>query len=120
MSGTTGNRNRAIAVAVRDLVATYAQHAGFPEAAPRPYARKLSEALDDPFAPDVSGIPGVHLAVSSRLNHRLSEDLDAARRAGAINGAGVAALVQWRSERDVSEAFVVLGLDDFLQLVSTP
>lgn len=113
---SAGNQNRVIHAAVRDIVANYIGTQGLDVTA-KPYSRKISEGLEHALAPDVAGLPGVHLDVSSRLTHRLSIDLDSARRAGSINGADVSAFVQYRPERDPGESFVVLGLDQFCHLL---
>lgn len=117
MTGAAGNRNRAISHAVRGLVSAYMDTAGF-ETTPKPYASRISESLEHALEPDIGGLlPLVHLDVSSRLQHRLADDLDSARRAGAVNGAEVSAFVQYRSEKPIAEAYVVLGLDHFAQLL---
>lgn len=116
MSVAAGNQNRAIAVVVRELIASYLDREGF-DAVAKPYQPRISDSLDHTFAPDVAGLPRTHLDVSSRLTHRLSIDLDGARRAGAINGAEVSAFVQYRANKDISESFVILGLDHFSKLL---
>ena len=115
MTGPVGNQNRAIAIAIRNLVSTYLGTEGF-NTVPKPYHRRVSESLDSAVDPDVSGIDGVHIDVSSRLQHRLSDDLDAARRAGHINGSDVAVLVQYRPERPVSESYAIVGPSSFMPL----
>lgn len=82
MSGAAGNRNRAISHAVRNLVSGYLETEGF-ETTPKRYASRISESLEHALEPDIAGLPLVHLDVSSRVLHRLSDDLDGARRAGA-------------------------------------
>lgn len=116
MSTPTGNKNRAIAVVVRGLIASYLEHEGI-DAVAKPYHSRISDSLDHAFEPDVAGLPRTHLDVSSRLTHRFAEDLDGARRAGAINGAEVSAFVQYRANKDISESFVILGLDHFSKLL---
>lgn len=116
MSAPVGNANRAIAVVIRGLISSYLVTEGF-DTTPKPYSRKISDSLETALDPDVTGLPGVHLDVSSRLTHRLSEDLDAARRAASINGTELGAFVQYRPERSVAEAYVVLGLDHFAKLL---
>lgn len=112
-----GNASSGVHNAVRQLAATYFQRQGFAAVAKRHRAR-LSDAFgDDGLDPDVQGLPGVHLAVTSRLHHRFSSDLDAARRAADLNGSKVAALLQWRSERDIAEAYIVMTARDFSRLM---
>ncbi|KZE41588.1 hypothetical protein [Microbacterium sp. T32] len=121
MPAAIGNANPSVHHAVRELTVGYLRAEGFDVSAKRHHAR-LSDALaDDMLAPDVEGIPGVHLAVTSRLRHRLSGDLDAARRAADINGTSVAAVLQWRAERPIADAYVLVSLADFARLVrATP
>lgn len=116
MTGARGNQNRAIAVAIRGLVAAFLDAHGH-EVSAKPYARRISEALDGALAPDVAGIPGVHLDVSSRLQHRLSDDLDSAVRAAKINGDQLAVLVQYRPDRDVGQAYAICTLADMSKLL---
>ncbi|MDD7929883.1 hypothetical protein [Microbacterium thalli] len=116
MSGAAGNRNRAISHAVRNLVSGYLGTEGF-ETTPKPYAGRISDSFETALEPDIQGLPGVHLDVSSRLQHRLADDLDSARRAGAVNGTEVSAFVQYRAERPIPESYVIVGLDHFAKLL---
>lgn len=113
---SAGNRNRAISHAVRGLVASFMRSEGF-DAVAKAHISRISEGIDAALDPDIAGIDGVHIDVSSRVQHRLSEDLDDARRTAAINGRHIAALVQYRPSRDVEQSFVVMGLDHFSKLL---
>jgi hypothetical protein len=112
-----GNVSPSVHAAVRDLTVGFLQGERFDVSAKRRHAR-LSDSLgDDTLAPDVHGLPGVHLAVTSRLRHRLSTDLDAARRAADLNGTPVAAVLQWRAQRPIADSYVLVTLADFAKLV---
>lgn len=104
--------------AMREIVAVFLAEEGFSDAKAKPTFTRISEGLDLADMPDVAGVPGVYMAVSARRAHRLSVDLDAARREADAAGYPVAALVQTR-ERSVGEAFVILTLSDFVKLART-
>lgn len=116
MSGPAGNRNVALHSAVRELVSRYLETRGF-ETTARPRQAKISSSLNGEVRPDVSGVPGVFLDVTSRGTHRLSVDLDAARSGADVTGDPVAAFVQHRAGRPIAEAFAVLSLSDFATLL---
>lgn len=106
--------------AVTDLAATWLRSAGFEDASPRPYHSKISDALGEGvLGPDIRGIEGVHLRVSTRGSFRLGGDLDDARRAAALSSeSDVAALLQLRRGGSaINEAFVVVALSDFARLL---
>ncbi|MFF0909737.1 hypothetical protein ACFWZW_03490 [Microbacterium enclense] len=120
MPAASGNASRAMHFAVTDLAATWLRSAGFEDAAPRPYHAKISDALDEGvLGPDVRGISGVHLRVSTRGSFRLGGDLDDARRAAALSNRGeVAALLQLRRGGSaIAESFVLVTLEDFARLL---
>ncbi|MFG6502511.1 hypothetical protein [Microbacterium sp. P05] len=117
------NKNRSVHRAVVDLVgAFFEQEEIFATVAPRPSRVapiKISEALDvdlDTLAPDIA-IPGVAVTVTSRLRHRLSDDLDAATRTAVLTGAPVGALVQWRADVGIDQSYAVMSLAHFAKLV---
>lgn len=112
MSRPAGNRNVALHHAVRELVSAYLETRGFDTTA-KPRVSTLSGSLGRGIAPDVSGVPGVYLDVTSRGVYRLSVDLDAARSGGDVTGYPIAAFVQHRAGRPVEESFVVMQLGDF-------
>lgn len=77
----------------------------------------LSDSLgDDSLDPDLT-LAGVDLNVSSKLTHRLSEDLDSVTRGAKIRGVGVGAFVQWRGDKQIENAYVITTLGDFAKLV---
>lgn len=117
MSGPAhGNRNRSVHVAVRDLVALYLDAEGI-AATPKRTPHGLSDSLgDDALDPDLS-LAGMDLNVTSRLTHRLSDDLDAVTRAAAIRGVPVAGFVQWRGDRPVEQAYAILPLSGLAKLI---
>ncbi|WP_350352499.1 hypothetical protein ABS642_05160 [Microbacterium sp. A8/3-1] len=100
-----------------DLVALYLDGEGISSTAKRTPARLSDSLIDDvAIAPDLS-IPGVHLDVTSRLSpYRLSEDLESAQRAAAINRTPVAGFVQWRGDKEIENSYVVLDLQSFARL----
>lgn len=112
-----GNKSRSVHAAVRDLVALYLDSRGIASTSKRE-PKGLSDALeDDALDPDLT-LDGVDLKVTSRLRpFRLSEDLESAQRVAAIRGSKLGAVVQWRSERDIANAYVVVSLDDFTKLI---
>lgn len=113
-----GNKSRSIHRAVVDLVGYYLDAEGIATTTKRT-PTGLSDSMSDDvaLAPDLS-LPGVHLDVTSRLSpFRLSEDLESAQRAAAINATPVGAFVQWRAEREVEQAYVITSLRDFAKLV---
>lgn len=126
MTGALGNANRGVHGAVTQLAAMYFRSAGFEGAQPRPYRAKISDDIESGvLRPDVEGVEGVHVRVSTRGDSlRLGGDLDATRRAAALNARGdVGVLVQLRKgESPISEAFAVLALADLARLLggSTP
>ncbi|KAA9154747.1 hypothetical protein F6B41_12285 [Microbacterium lushaniae] len=115
MTGTAGNRNVALHQAVRELVSAYLETRGF-DTTPKPRESTLNAALGSGIVPDVSGIPGVHLDVTSRAVYRLSVDLDSARAGADVTGHPVAAFVQHRAGRPIEQSFVILELGDFATL----
>lgn len=117
MSGPIGNRNVSVHHVVRELVSRYLETRGFATTA-RPRQAKISSALDGGVRPDVSGVEGVFLDVTSRGTYRLSLDLDAARSGADVTGDRVAAFVQHRAGRPISDAFVVMSLADFATLAT--
>ncbi|WP_431072106.1 hypothetical protein [Microbacterium phyllosphaerae] len=118
MSGPAyGNKNRAIHRAVVDLAASYLDAEGITAITKR-RASTISDALADDivFAPDLA-VEGVHLDVSSKLTHKLAEDLESAQRAAAINGTLAAGFVQWRGDKEIDQAYVVTSLAHFAKLI---
>lgn len=112
-----GNTNRSVHAAVRDLTASYLAAEGIATVAKK-MPKTVSESLgDDVLDPDLA-LDGVDLRVTSRLRpFRLSEDLESVTCGAALRGVDVAAVVQWRSERPIEEAFVVLDLQSFTKLL---
>lgn len=111
------NTNRSTHRAVVDLVGSFLDIEGIASTVTSRPAT-ISESLDgDGLAPDLA-LDGVDLDVSSRLSpYRLSESLDAVNSAAALRGVEIGAFVQWRSERPISEAYVITSLRDFSKLV---
>jgi hypothetical protein len=121
MTGPAGNRNVALHQAVRELVSSYLETRGFDTTA-KPHETTISESLGKGVEPDVLGLPGVFLDVTSRGTYRLSVDMDSARAGADVTGHRVAAFVQHRAGRPIEESFVILELRDFATLaqLSTP
>lgn len=118
MTTATGNQNRSVHAAVTDLCVVYLEQAGFEGVVARPYHERLSDELREDLAGgDVRGLPGVHLDVRSRLRHRLDVDMDRARVGADLSGQSVAAFVQWRSSRPVSDSYVVMDFRSFVALM---
>lgn len=118
MTGATQNKNRSVHVAVRDLVSLFLDSRGISSTVKRD-PKRLSDSLgEDALDPDLA-LDGIDLRVSSKLRpFRLSEDLEQAQRVAAIRGSKLGAVVQWRSERPIESAFVVVSLQDFSKLVN--
>lgn len=116
MSGPAhGNRNRSAHRAVVDLVQLALDARGISSTTKRE-PKTLSDSLgDDALDPDLA-LDGVDLKVTSRLTHRLSEDLESAQRTAVIRGTAMGALVQWRGDRPIDQAFVIVSLSDFATL----
>lgn len=114
MGAPMGNRNRARHTAATALVANYLDAQGI---ATTTHARpsKISEGIGD-VRPDIDA-EGLAVTVTSRVDQRLSPDLDSAVVTARLSGAGAGALVMWRSQRDISEAYAVLTLADFAKLI---
>ncbi len=121
MSGPApGNRNLATALAVRELVAAHLSAEGF-DAIARRHAGKLSEAAADALVPDVDGLPGTFVVVSSRRNpYRFWEDLATAENGAALTGRRRGVLIQWRSSQPIGQAFAVMSLDTLAGLLRSP
>jgi hypothetical protein len=119
MTTAVGNQNRSVHAAVTDLCVLYLEQSGFAGVAAKPYREKISDALgdDDLAQSDVRGLHGVHLDVRSRLRHRLDVDMDRARVGADINRQPVAAFVQWRGSRPVSDSYVVMDFRSFVALL---
>jgi hypothetical protein len=117
MSGPAhGNRSRATALAVRELVALHLQGAGL-DATPRKARGRLSDAAADALAPDIDGVPGTWITVSARTHPRFWDSLPDAQRRAALTGKDRGVVVHWRSSEPIGEAFVVLALDDFAAML---
>lgn len=110
-----GNRNIALHSAVRELVASYLRTRGFDTTA-APRDPTVSAALARGIRPDVAGIAGVYLDVTSRGTYRLSVDMDSTRAGADLTGHPVAAYVQHRAGRPIQQSFVILELGDFATL----
>ena len=112
-----GNTNRATHRAVVDLVGLYLDGAGIVTTRKRT-PTSLSDSFTDDvvLAPDLA-VHGVHLNVSSKLTHKLWEDLESVQRGAAINHTPVGAFVQWRGEQEIADAYVVTSLADFAKLI---
>ena len=116
MSAAPGNRNAATGAAIRELIALTLSRHGVP-AQPRRHLAKISTHLGDAVMPDVEVGGGVWIDTTSRLRHKFSIDLDAARTAADLAGRDVAVLVQWRGGRPPEDAYAVLSLLDLSKLL---
>lgn len=114
MPAAYGNKSRATHAAVVDLVAGYLDSKGIAATAHHRPA-KLSDAVGD-IQPDVSA-EGIALNVTSRLQHRLSIDLDAATDTARLSESPVGAFVQWRGDRPVDQSYVVMSLGTLAALI---
>ncbi|NYF30062.1 MULTISPECIES: hypothetical protein [unclassified Microbacterium] len=117
MPAAYGNKSRSVHTAVRDLVSLYLDARGIPSTSKRT-PTSLSDSLgEDALDPDLA-LDGVDLKVTSRLRpFRISEDLEMAQRTAAIRGTMLGALIQWRSEQPIEQAYAIVSLDDFAKLV---
>ncbi|MDQ0725695.1 hypothetical protein [Microbacterium sp. W4I20] len=117
MSGAPGNASRSVHRALRDLVASYLDSQGI-QAVTKRQAVSISDSLSEEVAlvPDLS-ISGVDVDVSSKLRHRLSESLDSVQRGAILRDVPAYGFVQWRADRDISGAYVVLDLASFARLL---
>lgn len=81
-------------------------------------ATSVSSSLgEDAIDPDLA-LNGVDLKVPSRLRpFRTAEDLEKAQRTAAIRGTTLGALIQWRSEQPIDQAYAIVSLNDFAKLV---
>lgn len=112
-----GNTNRSTHAAVRDLVSMYLDAHGIATTAKRTPTGLSDSLSDDAIDPDLA-LDGVDLRVTSRKRpYRLSEDLESITGSAAIRGVPVGAVIQWRSERPIDQAFVVLDLQSFTKLL---
>lgn len=105
----------------RELVALQLQVSGIETARVRPLPRKISEELAEEGArPDIEGVPGWHLDAAADIQSRLSVRLDAAEQSARFAGTPHAAVALYRQGRPTSEAYVVMSLGTFAQLVAQP
>lgn len=110
------NRNHAVHRAVSALVHEYIQGEGIPSTHyPRP--TRLVD-LTDELRPDVDAA-GLAITVSSKLRHRLSEDVAAAVGIANLSGSPVGCVVQWRADEPISNAYAVMRLQDLATLIKT-
>lgn len=112
--------NRARGVAFREAVALVLKIAGHQDAVPRRRGerRKLSEAiLDESLEPDVDGLRDVWLDVRADVAPRWSSSLDAAEQSARLSGRRFAAVTQWRQGHGVADAFVVMTVATFGDLI---
>lgn len=110
------NRNHAVHRAVSSLVHDYLQSEGIPvKHYPRP--TPLVDLSDEVHA-DVDAA-GLAITVSSKLRHRLSEDLDAAVGVANLSGSPVGVLLQWRANKPIPGAYAIVTLRDLATLVKT-
>ncbi len=111
------NKNRSVHRAITDLIGLFLDQEGITAITKRTPTTLSDSMTDDVVAPDLA-IKNVHLDVTTRLSpFRLSEALESAERAAAINETPVAGFVQWRGDRPVADSYVVLSLRDFSKLV---
>lgn len=117
MSGPAhNNRNRSTHRVIVDLVQLALDARGISSTARRD-PKSLSDSLtDDAVDPDLA-LVGVDLNVSSRLTHRLAEDLDSVARGAQIRGVPISAFVQWRADEQIENAYVVTSLASFSKLI---
>lgn len=117
MPAAYGNKSRSVHTAVRDLVSLYLDARGIPST-PKRTPTSLSDSLgEDALDPDLA-LDGVDLKVTSRLRpFRIAEDLEMAQRTAAIRGTTLGALIQWRSEQPIEQAYAIVSLADFTRLV---
>ncbi|MFF8187855.1 hypothetical protein ACF044_11430 [Microbacterium sp. NPDC016588] len=102
--------------AVSALVHEYIQGEGIPSTHyPRP--TRLVD-LTDELRPDVDAA-GLAITVSSKLRHRLSEDVAAAVGIANLSGSPVGCVVQWRADEPISNAYAVMRLQDLATLIKT-
>lgn len=110
-----GNRNRGVHRAVTDLTALFLAGEGIDSTVKTTYARISDSLGDDALDPNIA-LDGIDLRVSSKLVHRLSEDLATVTRGAEIRGVPIAAVVQWR-DKAIENSYAIVSLADFAKLV---
>ncbi|MEZ3156683.1 hypothetical protein AB1K56_07080 [Microbacterium sp. BWR-S6Y] len=99
-----------------DLAREYIAGEGLPVTSyPRP--TRLMD-ISDEIHPDLD-VAGVAVSVTSRRTLRLSDDLDSAVGIANLSGSPVGAVLQWRGDKPISDAYLITRLSDFLTLVHT-
>lgn len=112
-----GNKSRSVHRAVKDLVGLFLESEGILATTKRTPTRISDSLGDDALDPDLA-LNGLDLKVTSRLRpFRLAEDLEMAQRTAAIRGTALGALIQWRSEQPIENAYAIVSLQDFVKLV---
>ncbi len=79
--------------------------------------RRISDGLTDTIVPDVEIGSDIWIDTTSRLRHRFSMDLDAARTSADLARRDVAVLVQWRAGRPPEDSYAVLSVRDLTKLL---
>jgi hypothetical protein len=115
MTGTS--RNLTDQLRFREATALFLNLSGLDDAVARPMRRKISEGIGDSTS-DVTGVPGWHLATSSRTTLRIAGDLDTAH--AEADGDQLVALVQHRRERPLGDSLVCMTLETFSRMLVTP
>lgn len=115
---TSDSRARARAARFREAVHLYLSLRGLPVSR-RPEIRRLSEALrQDPPQSDLLGLPGWAVLLRDTLVRDLPGQVDKAAAAAEHDGASRYAVVWSRQSSGVQEAFVVMPLSVFADLLA--
>lgn len=89
---------------------------------PRAPGRRLSASFasnsDEAPTPDILGVPGWHLRVTTGDRRTWGGAVDSAEQAAALAGPEHAAVIAYRRGQPVSRAFVVLSLDTFADMIA--
>lgn len=105
----------------KELVALHLQNEGIPAELP-PVTRSfkdLADVLADDNRPasDLWGIPGWSLKIHSAYALDHSGALDAAQRAGEVDGSKFSAVVAYRKTRSAGEQYAVVSLSTLAALM---
>jgi hypothetical protein len=122
-SQSTDNRSRVLGDAYRREVGSYLTSSGLSVSVRNPWAKagfNLSETINDAMDQpgDIRGLRDWVLMVSRvyDMTKTLPTRLAQARRDAQLAGHKIGAVVQWRRELPIADSYVVLALEDWVEL----